>query len=305
MQVQKEYCPICGAPLKENQSTCNNCGESFKRETEIVHHTAQADQHTLEQDFSRSVISPEKISKTIRCSSCNYDCLPSYRFCPNCGEPLKKMGVHKKEAPKGRKPKRNESIKHLKSGKRKFEFEAWHIAALFISTFVIIVIIILSGNSNSKTEKTNNSLNGQTPQINLQAIQNAKQYIDANPDDADGILRYANVLHDAKMLDQAIVNYKKYISFVPDNPDAQIDLGICFFELKQYPEAINIMEATVKKHPEHQLGKLNLGIVYLATDNAEKGIALLNEAIALNPNSDVASKAKEILTQSKNSSPKN
>ncbi len=305
MQVQKEYCPICGAPLIINQTTCNNCGESFKRETEIVHNAAQANHHTLEQHSSRSGNPPEKISKTVRCSSCNYECLPSHRFCPNCGEPLIKSGVYKKEVPKGRKPKGNESTKHLKSKKRKFEFEAWHIVALFISTFVIIVIIILSNNSNSKTDKTSNSLNGQIPQINLQAIQNAKQYVDANPEDADGILRYANVLHDAKMLDQAIVNYKKYLSFVSDNADAQIDLAICYFELKQYPEAINIMEATLKKHPGHQLGKLNLGIVYMAAGDTEKGIACLNEAISLNPNTDVALKAKEILTQSKNSSQKN
>jgi TolA-binding protein len=131
--------------------------------------------------------------------------------------------------------------------------------------------------------------------IDLGRLDELRSYVQNNPDDLDAKLRFANDLHDAKLLDQAIAQYKEYLAKQPDNPDARVDLGICYFELKQYPAAIAEMEQAVAGHPDHQLGNYNLGIVNLNAGNHDAAKSWFIKARDLDPSSPYGINAKQLL----------
>jgi len=137
----------------------------------------------------------------------------------------------------------------------------------------------------------------QQPQIDLERLESMRAYIENHPDDLEAQLRFANELHDAKLLDQAIAQYKDYLGKDPTNPDARVDLGICYFELQQYDAAIQEMERAVRDAPDHQLGHYNLGIVNLNAGNPEAARTWFEKARDLDPSSVYGRDADQILQE--------
>lgn len=55
------------------------------------------------------------------------------------------------------------------------------------------------------------------------------------------------------------------------------------------------MERAIKIKPKHQIGLLNLGVVNLTAGNLEKSKEWLKKAINIDPNSQYAKRAQELL----------
>ncbi|MDP1994604.1 MAG: tetratricopeptide repeat protein, partial [Ignavibacteria bacterium] len=81
-----------------------------------------------------------------------------------------------------------------------------------------------------------------------------------------------------------------------NNADVLVDMGVCYFDLQKYDEAIPLMEKAIKTNPVHQIAHMNLGIVNLAKGNIEKSKEWLQKAVAIDPNSEIGRKAKQLLT---------
>lgn len=121
--------------------------------------------------------------------------------------------------------------------------------------------------------------------------------VDANPKDAESLLRLANALHDAKFMPRAIEIYKKYLLFKPADPDARVDLGICYFESGDSPTALKEMRTALKYDAKHQMATFNIGIVNLNQGNIQESNEWFKKTVALGPNTQVAQRAQQILTQ--------
>jgi tetratricopeptide (TPR) repeat protein len=139
-----------------------------------------------------------------------------------------------------------------------------------------------------------------------QEIKKLENFIESHPDSSDAILLLAHLYQDFGQYQKAISAYLKYLEEKPKNADARIDLGVSYFQsafedtvnkAAFLNNAIGEMEEAIRYSPEHQLGHFNLGVVYLQTGGIEKANQYFQKCISLNPQSNVAKKAKEILAQ--------
>lgn len=170
--------------------------------------------------------------------------------------------------------------------------------AITVASFILGAVLAASMlPSGGTTAPGSGETAQQGAQPDLQRLNSAREAAEANPDNPDALLAYANALHDADMNDQAIVQYRRYLEFVPDNPDARVDLGICYFEKKDYATAITEMETAVAKHPDHQLGNYNLGIVNLNAGNKDKAREWFEKARDLDPTSPHGINAAQLLKE--------
>jgi tetratricopeptide (TPR) repeat protein len=145
----------------------------------------------------------------------------------------------------------------------------------------------------------------------LQEIDRLQKTVDANPADDASLLRLANVLHDHAMRDRtllmrAVNTYGTYLKRKPGDTNARVDMGICYFEMGRldsvngpsfFARAIDEMTKAFNGNPSHQPAAFNLGIVNLNAGHLEESNAWFKKALALNPDTDLGKRAKQILEQ--------
>jgi tetratricopeptide (TPR) repeat protein len=139
---------------------------------------------------------------------------------------------------------------------------------------------------------------GQPP---MAAILQLKSYVEQHPDDADAVLKLANLNFDIRNWPRARELYTHYLELHPNQPDTMTDLGITYRELKQYDRALELFDRVQKVAPDHWQSKFNQVIV-LAFDLKKYGEAesVLAELKRLQPtNPDVARLAAEVDRQKK------
>lgn len=180
--------------------------------------------------------------------------------------------------------------------------ESWK--TLSIAGVLVVALILGIGvfrNSPKEVSPQNQSLTitpdaGVSPTL-MNDIDALQKNVDANPKDAESLIRLANALHDAKFLPRAIEMYKKYLLLKPADPDARVDMAICFFESGDSPTALTEMHTALKYDPKHQMATFNIGIVNLNQGNLKESNEWFKKTVALDPNTQVAQRAQQILTQ--------
>lgn len=295
MAVDKLHCPICGFRVRESDSVCGNCGETLSNAPVIP-------------DVVREesvILQPKTSSPTsVRCPECSYANFASNKFCSECGANLSRTPSSSAQVEKGK------QLKHAQSKKKSIaktqpgtRWKFSHIAYVFLAIIGLVLIIIFSNERGTKTDRPEAVENSQTPSVDLAAVDEAQKYVDANPKDAQGILRLANILHDSHLLDRAITEYQRYLVITPDDPNARVDLGICYYEQQKFPDALREMSRVAKAHPDHQLARFNLGIVNLAAGNNADARRWFEESIKINPSAEVAEQAKALLKKANEALP--
>jgi len=131
----------------------------------------------------------------------------------------------------------------------------------------------------------------------LSSITELEKQLAADPNNAELLLQFANMLHDAKFYPRAIEIYKKYLVQAPKNYDAQVDLGICYFETGELGRAVKEIEAVISANPKHQMAMFNLGVIQLSAQNMEEAQIWLKRCIELDPQSTAGLRAQQILQQ--------
>jgi Flp pilus assembly protein TadD len=180
--------------------------------------------------------------------------------------------------------------------------ESWK--TLSVAGAVVVLVLVGIGvlrNPPKEIVPQNQSVNA-SPNAGISTtlmsdIDALQKTIDANPKDAESLLRLANALHDAKFMPRAIETYKKYLLLKPSDPDARVDMAICYFESGDSPTALKEMQTALKYDPKHQMAMFNIGIVNLNQGNLEQSNEWFRKTIALDPKTQVALRAQQILTQ--------
>ncbi len=291
MSIDRMACPACGSAVPNDAQVCDICGEDLTLRNEAPEKAPspakESSGGSVRQATSSAAANP------LFCTSCGAANEQSDSFCNACGSQLRKAQVRRtaKKAP-GKKP----------AAAISFSTTQWIVicVASFILGGVMVAVLTPSGGPGVTTEAqppAENQQAGESKRPTLAQINLARDEAEANPSDMALQLKYANLLHDAMMLDQAIAQYKLYLASVPDNVDAQVDLGVCYFEQQKYPEAIAAMEAGVRVDPRHQLGNYNLGIVNLNAGNVEKAREWLTKARDLNPGTPYGQNAERLLKE--------
>ena len=303
MSSNRNTCPACGISIAPGTTACENCGQDLTVVLEAAPVNAAMPPSSPDSAASSA-------SESQYCTQCGVRISGSDRFCGSCGSPLsaaQRIAASGDTARKGRptrtvsrSPKKSQKSASETPGKLELNTASWLIIiASSIILTVIVVLGILREETNTAADAEQQAPEqeqaaGQQP-VDMAQLEALRKQADEQPDDAAAQLRYANALHDAKLVDQAIVRYKLYLEKHPENPDARVDLGICYFEKKDYPSAITEMQTAVAANPGHQLGNYNLGIVNMNAGNMGAARTWFEKARDIDPNSPIGKHAVEIL----------
>jgi Flp pilus assembly protein TadD len=137
---------------------------------------------------------------------------------------------------------------------------------------------------------------GGGPGAPMAAIQQLREYVEKNPNDADAVLKLANANFDVHRWDRARDLYAQYLKLRPNQADILSDLGITYRELGKYQEALEQFVKAQKLAPDHWQSRYNqavvLGIDLKRYDDAKRILAEIEKLQPGNP--EVARLAAEV-----------
>lgn len=229
------------------------------------------------------------------CPECGNKLDGGEKFCPECGQSLKKNVERKTEA-------------NDEQGSK--ELPASKIFGILAGLIVVVFIILAMSGVFESTEAppTNNNTtntnvaehNHPTDPSQVPDIAKIQGMLAEDPGNAALLLQYANLLNDHGFFIKAIEAYENYLQIMPDVPEAIIDMGVCYFELRNFAAADSVMRMALEINPNHLIGNFNLGIVNYNAGNLERSKQYFNKVISLQPQSQQAQIAREILNEIKN-----
>lgn len=99
----------------------------------------------------------------------------------------------------------------------------------------------------------------------MQAIQELKDYVDKNPNDAQAVRKLADLNFDIRNWQRAQELYRHYLELQPNDADVLTDLGISYRETKDFDQALKHFQEAQKVAPDHWQAYYNQ-VVVLAFD---------------------------------------
>jgi tetratricopeptide (TPR) repeat protein len=88
------------------------------------------------------------------------------------------------------------------------------------------------------------------------------QDLERDPNNANALLRLANIYHEYTNYARAVQYYKRYVELAPSDLDARTDLAASYFYSGDTDAAIKTVNAVLADNPDHVQAAFNLGIFY-------------------------------------------
>ncbi len=112
-------------------------------------------------------------------------------------------------------------------------------------------------------------------------IEDAKEEVRKNPDDADAHFNLGNAYYKSGRYKEAIESYKQAIKIKPDDARAHYNLGLVYGKLGKYKEAIEPFKQAIRIDPDYVNAHYNLACCYSLLGNVSKALESLGKAIDL------------------------
>ena len=128
-----------------------------------------------------------------------------------------------------------------------------------------------------------------------QQLREMRQAMDANPDDADGWLRVANMAFDLRRWDVAVEAYQRNLDLRPGDPDVMSDLAVSLHGLGRSEEALAMFDRAQQTNPQHWQSRFNEVVVLADLGRFDAAAGAMAELERLQPdNPDVQRLAAEL-----------
>lgn len=145
---------------------------------------------------------------------------------------------------------------------------------------------------------TETQAQGSTPNPEAEArIQQLRDSLLADPENARLTLEFANALYDATHYQRAVEFYERYLlHFDSTNADARIDYAHTLFNIGRHEDALRETKRALDFHPSHQVALYNLGVMSFQMQDIQGARTWFEKCIAADEKSSLAEQAKKILT---------
>lgn len=132
-------------------------------------------------------------------------------------------------------------------------------------------------------------------------IQQLRDYVAANPNDADAVLSLANLNFEISNWGRARELYEQYLRLRPNSPDVMSDLGVALFNLGDHQGAIAQFDKVQAAAPDHWRSLYNEVIVLtFGMQRYDEAARVLEQLEKMQPgNPEVARLAAEVESRRK------
>lgn len=285
----KIICSECSSELSKKDRFCPSCGVKIQWDDETQ--PAAAPQPPLQESATEA---------RHECDVCGFSNVATALFCESCGARLEGARISgtpekfqkKSDKTSQKRQKHNVRTTHVSSGK------FISIAAAIILVGFALYIFVIDRDRPHAQQPVSGMVGGEMERMIWQEIERLEHELrNHDPENAQLMLRLANLYHDIRQFDNAIRYYNEYIKRNPEDPDVRVDLGICYFEAGQRDRAVSTVTEVTREFPEHQLAAFNLGIIYLNMGDIDSANRYFRRAHEINPDNETGRRAKRIIDE--------
>jgi len=125
-----------------------------------------------------------------------------------------------------------------------------------------------------------------------------KERLNKDVNDLDAAVTLGNIFYDNGDAVQSILYYQRALAINPDMPGVRTDLGTMYWRNDDISLAEQAFRDTITRDPGFGHAYVNLGLLlHRAKDNVTEARAMWQKLLTINPDHDVAVKARELLQE--------
>ncbi len=125
-----------------------------------------------------------------------------------------------------------------------------------------------------------------------------KERLNKDGKDIEAAISLGNIFYDNGDAAQSILYYQRALDIDPDQPGVRTDLGTMYWRNDDISMAEKAFRETISRDPSFGHAYVNLGLLlHRAKDNVNEARTVWQQLLTINPEHDVATKARELLQE--------
>ena len=130
------------------------------------------------------------------------------------------------------------------------------------------------------------------------SVAQLKERLNKDGNDIDAAITLGNIYYDNGDAGQAILYYQRALDINPDLPGVRTDLGTMYWRNEDISLAEKAFRDVISREPGFGHAYVNLGLLlHRARDNVNEARTVWQELLSIDPNHEVAAKARELLQE--------
>ena len=130
------------------------------------------------------------------------------------------------------------------------------------------------------------------------SVAQLKERLSKDSNDIEAATSLGNIFYDNGDAVQAILYYQRALDINPDLPGVRTDLGTMYWRNDDIGLAEKAFRDAITRDPSFGHAYVNLGLLlHRAKDNVSEARAVWQQLLTINPDHDVAAKARELLQE--------
>lgn len=130
------------------------------------------------------------------------------------------------------------------------------------------------------------------------SVAELKERLNKDGKDIEAAITLGNIFYDNGDAGQSILYYQRALAIDPDLPGVRTDLGTMYWRNDDISLAEQAFRETIARDPSFGHAYVNLGLLlHRAKNNVNEARTVWQQLLAVNPEHDVATKARELLQE--------
>jgi cytochrome c-type biogenesis protein CcmH/NrfG len=132
----------------------------------------------------------------------------------------------------------------------------------------------------------------------MNSVAQLKERLNKDGNDIEAAISLGNIFYDNGDAAQSILYYQRALAINPDLPGVRTDLGTMYWRNDDISLAEQAFRDAIARDPSFGHAYVNLGLLlHRAKDNVKEARAVWQKLLTVNPDHDVATKARELLQE--------